>query len=99
MIRQMLVAVLLLVPLLAGAQNIKPYATQGNHYRASGNGYYTGYNASTRSTWSANTQGSRTTGRDRKGNFYTYDAKTRTYQNYGTGERRSPGNSTGKRRR
>jgi hypothetical protein len=62
----------------------------GNSYNTYGNGYQ-GYNSNTGSQWSSNTHGSTTTGIDSKGNQWSYDRDSGTYQNYGTGETRYRG--------
>lgn len=62
----------------------------GNSYNSSGHGYQ-GYNSNTGSSWSSQSYGSTTNGIDSRGNSWSYDRGTGTYQNYGTGEVRSHG--------
>ena len=62
----------------------------GNSYNSGGSGYQ-GYNSNTGSTWNAQTYGNTTTGTDSRGNSWSYDRGTGTYQNYGTGETRTHG--------
>lgn len=69
----------------------------GNCYSSSGSRSYGGStstygsNAGTGSQWNSTTNGSRSYGTDSRGNSWSYDRNSGTYQNYGTGETRYRG--------
>ena len=81
----------LALPFTAFAQY---YGNNGNTYNSYGSGYR-GYNSNTGSTWSAQSYGNVTRGTDSRGNSWSYDRNSGVYQNYGTGEIRQNGQSTG----
>jgi hypothetical protein len=85
-------AALVLVAGSATAQQ-RPYGSpygNGNTYNSYGSGYQ-GHNSNTGSNWNAQSYGSQTYGQDSRGNNWSYDRNSGSYQNYGTGERRQNG--------
>ncbi|KAA6185293.1 hypothetical protein F2Q65_09340 [Thiohalocapsa marina] len=86
--RPILVLSLAILPATSSAQGYGSLY-DGNSYTRYGTGY-SGYNTNTGSTWNAQSYGSMTRGTDSKGNSWSYDNSSGIYQNYGTGEIRTP---------